>query len=329
MFVAGARRVVLPLALLLIAGCTGTQPPTVLPNALTSSTASSPAYTVILYAATTEDSKSQEYVYGLSYPSAKFIYRLGPFSQGPSGGVPHALGLCTDPAGNLYVVDPGENSTSTVYIYKHGARHSSTMLPAQYGSDECSFDPVSGDLAVMTNTEMVQIYRHASGIHPKVYPIKHQIAAVDLAYGVGHELYFGGDDNDGYEGLTVMTPDHRQHVLRLDSRIQPGWPHLQWSAGTLIVSVAPRAKVGQVGTVIQPSGTHGHVVQTFALYRPGKRHNFNNPDLWIQGSTAIAPGYGLGTLDFWKYPQGGQPERHARVPGANVHFTSVVVSPPQ
>ncbi len=41
----------------------------------------------------------------------------------------------------------------------------------------------------------------------------------------------------------------------------------------------------------------------------------------------VAPAHSVGSLSFWEYPQGGEPERIAQIKSADGYFTGIVVSP--
>lgn len=103
--------------------------------------------------------------------------------------------------------------------------------------------------------------------------------------------------------------------------------NVHWHAGTLVGTIVPHELLGQGGYVIQVNGYQAHVEQTVALHRKKRESPHLDSDVWIQSDTVVAPGHGLGSLDFWKYPQGGDPERSAHVGGINGYFTSMVVSP--
>ena len=311
------------------ARCGGTQLPSAIPNAATTQISSSAASGALLYAAGTDTSTRLEYVYVLTYPRVKLVFRLGPFAQNSSGGITFALGLCIDNAGNVYIVDPDDKGSGRVYVYKHGARDLSRTLTAFGGSYACSVDPLSGDLAVLTNMESVQIYRKARG-NPHTYSPISGTSLAYLTYGAAHKLYLAGQIRlSGLISLEVFTRGHFHRLMSFTRLPGNSALNVHWHAGMLVGTIAPRELLGQDGYVIQVNGYQAHVEQTFALYRKKRESPHNDSDVWIQGDTVVAPGHGLGSLDFWKYPLGGDPERSVHVGGVNGYFTSVVVSPAQ
>jgi hypothetical protein len=120
----------------LLAGCSGSQPPNAIPKAATKQIVSSAANGALLYAANTETSTCLEYVYVLTYPRTKLVFRLGPFGRRETS-VDLTDGLCTDDAGNVYTVDPNEKGSGRVNVYKNGARDRSRTLTAFPGSNAC------------------------------------------------------------------------------------------------------------------------------------------------------------------------------------------------
>ena len=76
-----------------------------------------------------------------SYPRGKKV--------GVIGGLVSALGVCTDPAQNVYITDVGD---STIYEYRHGGTTPVKVLSDPYRWPEnCAVDAHTGNLAVDGN----------------------------------------------------------------------------------------------------------------------------------------------------------------------------------
>jgi hypothetical protein len=93
-----------------------------------------------------------------TYPGGNLVGSL-------SGAFVDATGLCSDAQGNVWVVSPSLFGTSTLVEYAHGG--DSPIATLQDGDknvpQDCSVDPVSGNLAVANMNANVAIYANAEG----------------------------------------------------------------------------------------------------------------------------------------------------------------------
>ncbi|HVN69299.1 MAG TPA: hypothetical protein VMU38_06605 [Candidatus Binatia bacterium] len=265
-------------------------------------------------------SSNHSFVYVLTYPKIKLIDTIGGFS-------PAALrGVCSDEAGNVYVVDQGsvpQHTQSHVFVFRHGETNPNRVLKAPSGIRNCAVNSSSGDLAVITDTNSptLALYHHGRG-SPTLYNGGPFSAG---AYGANGRLYLV---TPWPTGQTVAVLDHHPgsaiQYLNLDRNV-PWAGNAQWNRGTLVVTAQARGEQ-QFVYVIKPQGAaRGKVVQISTLERRTKevpRHGL--PDQ-IEGDTLIAPGPHSGLLDFWEYPKGGEPEGSAKVK-IDGYFNSFTVS---
>lgn len=318
----------------MLAGCSGSQPPIGAygaPGAMPQSPAIATHAALVgswvqpeaksgdlLYAITT----GERYVYVMTYPEIRFAYKLGPFRNTAT-----TQGLCTDTFGNVYVVTTARNQAD-IYVYKHDSTTSTRVLQVRAGSRFCSVDPATGDLAVVFDDayQGVAIYRKARG-SPKTYKFANAHFLFYLAYGDDGKLYVSQAPINGQAGVAVVA-NGQLHFIALGKAITQ-LLKLQWNRGLLIGTTvahgAPPNYRQEVYLIKLEEQHQGRVVQSLALDRKSKERPYYNYAGWIQGNTLIAPDHGLGTLDFWKYPQGGDPERSVHVT-ADGYFTGMVIS---
>ncbi|MGC2633098.1 MAG: hypothetical protein WA215_02685 [Candidatus Cybelea sp.] len=152
-------------AVALLAGCGGSQSPIGAPGAMPQTSAiatyAGRGKSWILKRATAGDllyvsSKRRAEVDILSYPQGKSVGEL-PIYPGT------ITGLCSDPAGNVWVATSVEGQI-TMYKYAHGGTSPIATLnvPGDLGQD-CAVDPSSGNLAVSHDAYFVSVFPSASG----------------------------------------------------------------------------------------------------------------------------------------------------------------------
>jgi hypothetical protein len=131
-----------------------------------------------------------------SYASQKLVGTLTGFAY-PSG-------LCTDKAGNVFVVnEDGNQGGRNILEYRHGGTKAIKHLPDADGAVACSIDSTTGNLAVANAgyygscSGSLYVYKNARGT-PAKYTDGYDICAFfSSVYDDKGNLFVGGD-NDAY-----------------------------------------------------------------------------------------------------------------------------------
>jgi hypothetical protein len=313
-FVFGTYALGLSSVALALSGCGGARqtqgetPPIVAPAA------ERPAKTIgsLLYAS------DRQNLYAMTYPQAKLVDTLSGFSS------LELRGICGGANGEIYVTSYGyasKHESPEVYVFEHGATSPSRVLSSPYGARACAADPVSGDLAVITDTNYpsLAIYPKAQG-SPTLYNDGAYMAGT---YDDNGNLYLASTSFVGDSPLTFFA-NGKFTAVTLDQHI-PWARDIQWQNGVLVATAGAKKTKQQVYWVTLNSSTNGHVEEAFILERKRKAiPRFGVPDL-IVGKTIMAPGHSRGQLDFWKYPKGGEPDRSVTEP-VRTYFTGLAIS---
>ena len=175
------------IAAAMLAGCGGSQPPIGAPGAMPQSRAHqmSGSSGDLLYVAEGPD------VLVFSYPEDKLVGHL------VSGG----WGSCSDTNGNVFVTND-----SGVLEYAHGGTNPINTLNA-HGAFSCSWDPSTGNLAVVERPISIAIFRGASGT-PQTYTDTSFIEFAYCAYDDKGHLFVTG----------VPTGPYSYSLVELDIR---------------------------------------------------------------------------------------------------------------
>jgi hypothetical protein len=267
----------------ILSGCGGSQaglngpvgdPSWTLPEAQTSDLLYVTSYTGTFY-----------WVYMFSYPAGKLVGKIAK----------EVSGLCSDEHGNVYMTQSFD-SKSTIFKYAHGEKKPIATLADPYnGAHGCAIDPVTGDLAVANSEgETVVVYSHAQG-KPKRYYIF--FAPVYAAYTPKGQLFVLGDSG----GLAELIKGQFERVtLTKPIELPIG---LQWDG-----------KYMALGGDTQTSSSYSGLINRYTISgRKGALEGTTDlstdaVSFFIEGSTVIASDGG-GDLNFFNYPQGGQPTK--------------------
>ncbi|HET6276712.1 MAG TPA: hypothetical protein VFE16_12350 [Candidatus Cybelea sp.] len=239
---------------------------------------------------------NRKQLYALTYPQLQLVDTIGGFA-----GDPFLHGLCSGPAGDVYVTDDGPKSLY-LYVFKHGAKTPSRVLSAPGGFQACSVDPTTGDVAAIAieNRPAVAIYSKGKG-SPKLYDANHGYSG--SAYSSNGNLYLISFDGC----LTLFVKGTFTCVkLRRSARI-PHAAGLQWHNGVLVIAGRAHHNQQTIYTVKLTGATTGRLVSTMALDRAKDEGPRSGLPALLAGDELMAPSHAKGLLSFWLYPKGGEP----------------------
>jgi hypothetical protein len=252
-------------------------------------------------------------VFVLAYPEGKLVGSLSISSR--------PWGLCSDTDGNVFVTED-----SGVLEYAHGGTNPINTLSA-HGAFSCSWDPSTGNLAVVERPFSIAIFKGAKG-NPQTYTDTNFFNFNYCAYDDKGNLFVTGEQHGPYTyalaeldtgsgGFTPITLNERVDYL----------DDLQWDGKYLAID-----DFYGTGTIdrVQVSGSSGTIKATTNLGGA----QFYGYWTWLQNGTFISPiytGYDKNSLmDFWSYPSGGNPKKELphRVGGRRIWGVTVSVVPP-
>jgi len=228
----------------------------------------------------------------LTYPEGKAAGTLTGFGS--------VAGLCSDKAGDVFVVD----EAGPVDAYAHGGSTPIRKLTTKGAPYGCGVDPTSGDLA-LTNLSSVlygtiAIYPHAKG-KPRIYEDYAVSTTVFCGYDDAGNLFIDGTNRSGEFVLLELPKGKRGfRTFKLTRRVQNAGG-VEWDGR--YVAIADRG----AGMIYRTTPT-GKVAQIVKLQRAPEIEDF-----WLAGSTLIGPNARSGgTVDVWHYPGGGAPIKTMR-----------------
>jgi hypothetical protein len=258
-------------------------------------------------------------VYVFSYPGGELAGVLKGF-QGPQG-------LCSDKAGNVFIVD---SPREAVLEYKHGGSKLIRVFGGFGYPEGCAVDPATGDLAVTT-------YQSVNPPGPgsvSVYANTKKRGVTRYTDPSFNAFLFCGFDDKGdlyVDGVTSGTTQAQfaelrhggtsLHDFKLDTGIvYPGG--IQWDGSDVAVEDLATDVLYQV----KVAGSSGKVVGSTHFKDD---HTTLLTQFWIQESTIVLP-YGKLTrsvrrIGLWHYPSGGSPEK-ALQPRGDVELVGATVS---
>ncbi|HYL26263.1 MAG TPA: hypothetical protein VEW74_00445, partial [Candidatus Nitrosotalea sp.] len=255
------------------------------------------------------DARGVVYVY--SYPVGKLVGELK--------GLKSPAGLCSDPAGNVFIV---ETSASDVLEYVHGATQPTFVLHdfGYYGLG-CSVDPATENVAVANSANAVSlgpgsvaIFHGARGL-PNFYEDRAFNSYFFCGYDANGNLFVDGADSGSYHTLFAELPSGSSTIeqIKLDRTI--GFPGgVQWDGKYLAVGDTSADALYRFRIAGKKGVTAGRVGFK-------SDHSTLISQFWIDGSRVVLP-YGtlareVRKLGFWRYPAGGSPLASIDVPRAN------------
>jgi hypothetical protein len=312
------RAVSVGAAVAALAGCAGGQVPGSASGTLPSADSwMSPAARSgdLLYVS---DTNGHVYVY--SYPAGERVGTLTGF-KGPEG-------LCSDSAGDVYVVD---TPAVAVFKYAHGGTAPLEELHTfGYYPEGCSVDPTSGDLAVAdyaSNPKLgpgaVTIFKGGKGMG-KSYQDPSFNQYLFCSYDANGNLYVDGTNAATTQAELAEMPQGSTSFtdITLDRNVGPYPLGVQWDGKYVALQGSTRALYR-----IDVTGSTGKVVKTMRF--KGDRSDLV-AQFWITGRTILIP-YGnarrsVRKVGVWRYPAGGAATKSIHAPRDAAELFGITVS---
>jgi hypothetical protein len=230
-------------------------------------------------------------VFIFSYPEAKLVGDLS---------VSKAHGLCSDTNGDVFVTE----ESGQVLEYAHGGTSPINTLSA-HGAFSCSWDPSTGNLAVVERPNSIAIFSGASGT-AQTYTDNSFNEFNYCAYDNKGNLFATGQVDGPYQYALAEfdTGSSSFKTITLNERLD-FLDDLQWDGKYLAIN-----DFYETGTVnrVKVSGSSGTIESTTSLGGA----QFYGFWTWLQDGTFISPisrGHGDKKIGFWSYPSGGNPTK--------------------
>lgn len=229
-------------------------------------------------------------VWVLSFPGAQVVGDLAAGSR--------PWGLCSDSKGDVFVTE-----SDKVVEYAHGGTSPINTLSAD-GAFSCSWDPSTGNLAVVERPNSIAIFPNGSG-SPEVYTDDNFLEFNYCAYDGNGDLFADGEAEGSNPSILVEldTTSGTFSDISLNEKIY--LQDLQWDGKYLAIDDDSGRSINR----IKVSGTTGTVEGTTHL----SGATFYGYWTWLEGGTFISPiftgGHDDKAMDFWSYPSGGKPSK--------------------
>jgi hypothetical protein len=298
-------------AVAMLAGCGGSQPPIGASGAMPQSRAIAQAR------AHRASSGALIYATGgcggtciLSYPQGKLVGQIA------TGGA----AVCSDGQGNVFI---SAVEGDLVYEYAHGGTTpiATLTLPGDQAFG-CAVDPMTNNLAVVFGDSGVAVYSNESG-SPTVYASK--LEASYCGYDNAGNLFVSGYNVQAHAISELPQGKANFTVLSVNGKLgTPG--QVQWD-GTYMayeargsvpaISIARLSISGYVATVVSKTSFRGTMREA--------------AQSWIYQGNILLP-YGkkavkVNKLGLWPYPKGGKPTRIIKLVNTKPwEFSGVTVS---
>jgi hypothetical protein len=225
-----------------------------------------------------------------TYPGGALTGKLTGFGS--------VAGLCSDKAGDVFVVD----EAGPVQMFAHGGTSPLRKLDATGAPYGCAVDPLSGNLAL---TNLSSYSNGAINIYPKAKgePKKYTDTTID-------STYFCGYDNNGNLYVDGWNRSAELIFIELHKgaggfRISKLQAKTNTPGGVQFDGKYVAVGVKGTGLVYRVNGPSGKVAQTITLKKGTDVQQF-----WIAGATLVGPNEeNGGTVGYWPYPAGGNPSK--------------------
>ena len=243
-----------------------------------------------------------------SYPQGKFVGAFEGFSR--------PMGLCSDSAGHIFLVD---NGVQQILEYVHGGT-SPIATFNDYGNDPngCAVDPKTNNLAVVGGGGTVQgniaVFKGEQG-SPTVYYDKYdQGAYAWCTYDNNSNLFVNTGPGYGFGLIEMPSGSSTFLEFNLDYKLRGGGA-VQWYGKYLAIASPNGNGQGTKGPLylyqIAVSGSTATIQKTITLSTGKRNRNPGYPvQFWIQGDKIVSSKTTQGNLGIWRYPEGGEPTRN-------------------
>jgi hypothetical protein len=301
-------------AIALLAGCGGSQPPIDAPGVMPQSRAiaqhAARGKSWMLPDGASEDllyvsDDETNHVYVFAYPGGKRVGGLTGFNS--------PRGECVDSSGDVWIVN---QTPAEVIEYAHGGSTPIATLSVPGGSPEgCAIDPATGSLAVTNQGDHVSIYAGAQGT-PTTY-IDSDIGGFGFcSYDNSGNLFIGAGSTR--DGVLAELPKGSGSFASVTFKPKPKHLHIsgvQWDGEYMAVGGVSQPH-SHKPAILYRVQIAGDVATIEGVTKLSSRKN--SPvvaQFWIQGSTvAQSSDHGL-DIGLWRYPVGGNPEKLIRNSG--------------
>jgi hypothetical protein len=224
-------------------------------------------------------------------------------------------GLCSDSAGNVWILGWTTNGQSFYDKFAHGGINPIGSIIGAGIPNGCAVDPKTGDLAVANFVDYnlgrsvgdLAIYAGGQG-NPTDYDGNTIVHYYYCAYDDKGNLFADGDDpafNELPKGGSAV------RNLYLDRKIRPG--SLQWDGKYISVVALGGSKGATRVDRLTFSGSSGQIAGTTTLKTPGDYGTYLSVQFAVGDGSIIGPGAGDGAparrLYLWPYPAGGKAKR--------------------
>jgi len=236
---------------------------------------------------------------------------------GSLSGFEEPLGLCTNAAGDVFVVD---GKAQNIVKFEHGANSPIERLDDSgnepYG---CAVNAKNGDLAVAGGfpdhgvVANVALYHKGTG-SPTILTDSQFALFYWCTYDDGGDIFLEGSYG-GTGAIAELRYGSSQFVrLSVDTSFGPGGA-IQWDGRYLVVADNPPPRKHGPTTLyqFQVSGTTATLVETILLRSGTRNLNAWGTQFWIDGSWVMAPKASNANVGRWPYPAGGAPSRTFKV----------------
>jgi DNA-binding beta-propeller fold protein YncE len=252
----------------------------------------------LVYATNSDTGK----VYVISYPQGKLV--------GTISGLDEPQGDCVDALGDVWITNESSNS---LLEYAHGGTAPIGALQEGANSEplNCAVDPTTGNLAVVNRyPTTVAVFANATG-SPMTYQLDGFSDWASCAYDANGNLFA----NDWANSRAIAELSRGSSALTsiaLKQHFYSG--SIQWDGSHISLRVVPQRHRGGPTDIVrlQIRNGAGSIVGTTSL------DDRNNQPAVLVAQFSVALGAIIGpdrdgargwSLNFWKYPSGGQPKR--------------------
>ena len=236
---------------------------------------------------------------------------------GSLSGFEEPLGLCTNAAGDVFVVD---GKAQNIVKFAHGGSSPiDTLDDAGNEPYGCAVNVKTGDLAVAGGfpdhgvVANVALYHKGMG-SPTILTDSEFALFYWCTYDDRGNLFLEG--SYGGTGAIAELPHGSSQLVRLsvDTSFAPGGA-IQWDGRYLVVADNPPPRKHAPTTLyqFQVSGTTATLVNTILLRSGTRNLNASGTQFWIDGAWVIAPKTSNANVARWPYPAGGAANRTFKV----------------